>query len=352
MWRPDELAVEARRNLGPTHAVLGVLSTLVTGAVVALLLIQGSAALDQESARRAAGASVWTATAADPATPLDGAACTRLSGLAGVAVSGGVAAEPPTDLRAFPGGSPLPVTGLTGGAAQVFVPSAPWAESTVGDELAALGEVGPGSWLVDASGERVVQVTAVLGDAPASSLSSGLTVPVASDAPLAACWVRMVPGAAGLGDDVLTGAYPGGVAAVAPYLREQPGVLTPVERWRSTVGTQPWAVGGAVIAVTALLALWARRAELAVYRAFGTPRGVVVALAAAELVLVLVPATAAGVMLGALAQAVVAGAGASWELAGTAVAQACAAALAGLVLTVLLAPLTVRQGLTDTLRDR
>ncbi|NHT18048.1 FtsX-like permease family protein [Cellulomonas sp. IC4_254] len=352
MWRPDELLVEARRNLGPAHAVLGVLSALVSAAVVTLLLLQGGAALHQESARRAAGALVWTATASEPSVPLDGAACTRLTGLPGVAVSGGVAAEPPTELRAFPGGSPLPVTGLTGGAAQVFVPSAPWAAATVGAELAALGEVGRGSWLVDAAGSRAVQVTEVLDAAPVSALSSGLTVPVTSDAPLSACWVRMDPGAAPHGGDVLVGAFPDGVASVSPYLRDQEGVLTPVERWRSTVHLQPWAVGGAVIAATALLALWARRTELAVYRTFGTPRSVVVALAAVELIFVLVPAAAAGVLLGAAACAVVTGAGAPWDLAGTAVAQAAAAASTGVLLTVLLAPLTVRQRLTDTLRDR
>lgn len=352
MWRPDHLAVEARRNLGPAHAVLGALTAVVTGAVVALVLLQGTAALGQEADRRAAGAQVWTATASEPTAPLDGAACARLTALAGVARSGGVAAQPPTDLRAFPGGSPLPVTGLTPGAAQVFVPSAPWSAATVGAELTALGEVGQGSWLVDGAGARAVRVSAVIDDAPVSALSAGLAVPVAPDAPLATCWLRMEPGASDLGGDVLTAAFPDGAALVSPFLREQAGALSPVARWRSTIDLQPWAVGGAVIGVTAVLALWARRTELAVYRTFGTSRVVVVCLAAAELALVLVPATAAGLVLGALVLAAVTGAGAPSALVGTAAAQAGAAALTGLVVTVVLAPVTVRQGLTDTLRDR
>lgn len=352
MWRVDQLLVEARRNLGPAHAVLGVLAVLVAGAVTALVLIQGSAALSQEAERRAAGSLVWSATASDLAGPLDGAACARLAGLPGVAASGGQAVEAPADLHAFRGGMPLAVAGLTPGAVQVFVPSAPWATATVGTDTVELGEVARGSWLVDGSGARVVQVTDVIAQAPVSALSSGITVPVDPASDLVTCWVRMEPGVAEQGGDVLTAAFPAGRAAVAPFLRDQAGALTPLARWEAVLGLHPWAIGGGVIAVTGLLLLWARRTEIAVYRAFGTSRVVAVASTAIELLLVLLPATVAGVLAGAVACAGVTRAGASAALVATAAGQAVAAVCAGLVLTLVLAPLTTRRGLTDTLRDR
>lgn len=352
MWRPDQLAVEARRNLGPAHAVLGLLTAVVVGPILAFLLLQGHRALLQEAERRAGGSLVWTATATDPTAPLDGGVCTRLVTLPGVAASGGQSAAPLPALSAYPGGRALPVVGLTPGAVQVFVPSAPWAAVTVGSDLAVLGEVGPGSWLIDAQGARVSAVGTLLVGAPVGALSSSVTVPVLPGAPLAECWVRLEPAAVDHGRDILMSAFPNGTAAVAPFLREQAGAVAPLQQWRRAVGMEPWLVGGALIAATATLLLWTRRTELAVYRAFGTPRSTLLVLVAGELVLVLVPALAAGVLLGSVGFAAAARSGASSALVAVALAQASAAVLVGLAAAVLSAGIVVRGGLTDVLRDR
>ena len=352
MWRPDQLATEARRNLGPAHAVFGCLAAVVIAAAVALILVQGQRALTQETQRRDAGWLVWTATPSDAVASLDGATCARLTALPGVAASGGQTAETPTGLFAFPGARPLPVVGLTPGAVQVFSPSTPWATTTIGADLAALGEVGPGSWLVDASGTRVVQVRNLIESAPVGLLSSSVTVLAPADSPLASCWVRMDPSAVDYGRDVLLAAYPGGSANVAPFMREQAGQVTPLQQWQRTVALRPWLVAGCLIAVTAGLLLWSRRTELAIYRAFGTPRLALLALVEAELGLVLLPALAGGILLGALGFATAARSGAPTSLVATALAQATAASLVGLVLALIPTLLVARGGLTDVLRDR
>lgn len=352
MWRPDELAVEARRNLGPAHAVLGVLAAAVIAAAIALVLLQGHRALAQEAERRAAGSLVWTATASDAVTSLDGTTCARLSTLPGVAAAGGQVSQAPTGMYAFPGARPLPVIGLTPGAVQVFAPTAPWAATTVGADLAALGEIGPGSWLVDSTGARVVQIDTLLGSAPVGALSSAVTIPAAPDAPLDACWLRMQPAAVAYGRDVLLAAYPGGAATITPFVREQAGQITPLQQWERTIALRPWLAAGAVIAVTAGLLLWSRRTELAIYRAFGTPRSALLALVTTELTLVLIPALAGGVLLASVAFAAWTRTGAPGPLIATALAQGVAAALLGLAVALVPAVLVTRGGLTDVLRDR
>jgi hypothetical protein len=352
MWRLEELAVEARRNLGPAHAVVAALTVVVLGALTALVLLQGHRALTQEAERRAAGSLVWTATAAELTAPLDGTACSRLLTLSGVAVSGGVTASAPQPLHAFPRGIRLPVIGLTPGAAQVFAPTAPWAEVTVGADLARLAEVGPGSWLVDETGARVTQVTTMIDRAPIGVLSSSVTVPAPPDAALEACWIRMHPAAVRHGRDILTTAFPDGSASISPFLRDQAGALTPVQLWQQTTGLRPWLVGGAVIASTLTLLLWTRRTQLAVYRTFGTPRSAMLALVALESALVLLPALAGGLLLGALVHTAATRTGATQQLVTTAASQATAAAVLGLLLTLALSPLATRGALSDTLRDR
>jgi hypothetical protein len=259
---------------------------------------------------------------------------------------------PPSGLHAFAGGRALPLVGLTAGAVQVFSPGAPVGVPTIGAELAVLGEVGAGSWLVDDEGRRVVQVGALVRDAPVGAIGSTVTVPVLPDAPLAQCWVRMDPAAVDQGHDVLLGAFPSGSVTVSPFLLDQPGQVTPLEQWQRTVAVQPWALAGGVIAVTAGLVLWSRRAELAVYRTFGTPRSALLALVTLEHALVLAPALAAGTLLGALGFAAAARTGAPGPLVATALAQAGAAGLVGLVGALLPALLVTRGPLTETLRDR
>ncbi|WP_123369992.1 hypothetical protein [Cellulomonas sp. PhB150] len=334
------------------HLVLGLVGSIVAGALIALLLVQGSHAINQESARRAAGSLVWTATATDLATPLDGTTCTRLAVLDGVAAAGGQSSTGLPELSAFPGGQPLPLTGLTPGAAQVFAPRAPWAATTVGADLAALNEVGDGSWLIDQEGARAQQVTAVISQAPIGALTSSVVVPIAPDAPLDACWIRMNPAAVAYGHDILATAYPDGVAAVAPFVRQQAGDVPPAQVWKRTVDQQPWLLAAAAVAAAAALALWARRTDLAVYRTFGTPRSAVVMLVVIENTLALAPAPAAGTLLGVLAHAMVTGSGALPALVVTAVAQAVAATLTALLIGVGLTIAATRGNVTDILRDR
>lgn len=352
MWRPDELAGEARRNLGPAHAALTVLMTLVLCGVLLYVLVQGQQALDQEVDRRAAGAFVWTATAADENAPLSGLACTRLGALPGVAAAGGVSAAPIGPLYAFDGSrTPVPAAGLTPGAISVFVPGAAPDETAIGGDLLSLAGAGPGQWLMDDRGIRAARPTLVVSDAPVGLLTSTVTVPVGADSPIISCWLRMEPGAVGAGGDLLSFAFPNGQALIAPFLPESAGVLTPAEQWRAAMAVQPWLVGGVLIAGAIGLTTWTRRTELAVYRTFGTTRAEQMFLTAVEIGLMAIPAAAAS-LLGAVVVAAARWHGVPPTLVGSAAAQASAALLVGVAAGTALTPLVQRGSLAETLRDR
>lgn len=351
MWRPDELAAEARRNLGPRHAMTAALAFLVLAAVLAFVVVQAQQALAQEAQRRVGGSLVWTITADDGIT-FPGTACTRLALVPGIAAAGGVTATAPGPFYPYPGSRSVQAVGLTGSAVQVFYPDAPPSTATLGADLQSLGTVGPGGWLHDADGDRVARLdTTVPATVPLGLLTSGVTVPAPADAPLSQCWIRTEPGAVETGHDVLAYTFTGLPATIAPFSPPAADVLGPADQWRAAVALQPWAVGAILLGLVATLATWSRRTELAVYRAFGTTTATLTTLVAVELALVLAPALAAAVLVTTTVLAATNGGIASPVLT-VALTQAAAAALAGYALAVAFTPLVLRGRVTDQLKDR
>ncbi|MBZ2199711.1 FtsX-like permease family protein [Occultella gossypii] len=352
MWRPDQLLGEARRNLGPAHLGLGILLTAVLTGVLGYTVIAAQQALQQEQDRHAAGSHVWIATPVEAERPLDGAACTNLGGWPGVAATGGVAASANEPVYAFAGGrSPVPLVGLTPGALQVFAPAAPAGTVTLGADLYALGSAAPNQWLLDSGGNRALRPTIVITSAPVGLLTSSVTTTVLADTPISACWIRMQPGAVQSGADVLGFAYPSDRAFIAPFLGDAAGVLTPLQQWRAAMSVQPWALGAAIIALAVLLLTWTRRAEIAVYRTFGTSRASVAAIIAGELAMIAIPAAAAAILLLAITTA------ARWgelpnQVLAIALTQAVAATVTGLAVSTAAALLFTRGDITQALRDR
>jgi len=352
VWRPDQLAGEAYRNLGPAHVVLGLLLALIVAGVAGYVGVQAQQALGQEAELRAAGSLVWVAAASDEGRSLDGTACGRLGAIPGVAAAGGVAASSVGPVYAFSGSrTPVRAVGLTPGALQVFVADAPPATPTLGRDLAALAGVGAGQWLIEDTGERTIHLEAVVDDAPSSLLTSTVTVPVLADTPLDACWIRMKPGAVAAGGDLLSFTYPDGQAVITRFLPEATGVLRPVEQWRAAMAVQPWLVGAAVIAITVVLVNWTRRTEHAVYRTFGTTRPALLLMITVELLLVALPAVA-GAAVVASALAAIRWQGLPGAVLEVAVTQALASLLTGLIAGTALTPLLQRSDLAEVLRDR
>ncbi len=351
MWRLDELAAEARRNLGPRHAMTGVLAFLVLAAVLTFVVVQAQQALDQEAQRRAGGSLVWTISA-DDGTTLPGTTCTRLSLTPGIAAAGGVAATAPGPFYPYPGARPVQASGLTATAVQVFDPTAAPGTATLGADLQALGTVGPRGWLHDADGNRIVQLQTTVSDTvPLGLLTSGITVPAPGDAPLTQCWIRTTPGAVDAGRDLLAYAFAGLPASITPFSPPATDVLGPADQWRAAIGLHPWAVGAILLGLVGALVTWSRRTELAVYRAFGTTTATLTALVAIELALVLVPALAAAVLATTTLLAATIGA-VTIPVLTVALTQAAAAALTGYALAVALTPPVLRGRVTDQLKDR
>jgi hypothetical protein len=351
MWRPDELSAEARRNLGPRHTMIGVLAVLVLSAVLAFVITQAQQALTQEAQRRAGGSLVWT-IAADEGTTLPGTTCTRLGLVPGVAAAGGIAATAPGPFFPYPGARPIQVIGASANAVQVFHPTAPPATATLGADLQALGTVGLGSWLLDAEGQRTIHVDALVpASVPIGLLTSAITVPVAPDAPLSQCWLRMEPGALDTGRDIAAFAFTGLPATITAFSPDATDVLGPADQWRAAIALHPWAVGALLLAAVSLLVTWSRRTELAVYRTFGTPTSTLTALVAIELALVLLPAAATAILLTVTTLTVLTG-GITTTVLTTALTQTLAATLAGYATALALTPLALHGKVTDHLKDR
>lgn len=352
MWRPEELIGEARRNVGPAHIAFGFLATLILVGVMGYCLVAAQQALQQEADRRAAGSLIWIATAIDEGLPLDGAACTDLGSWPGVVAAGGVASRAGEPVYAYPGSrTTVPVTALTPGALRVFVPDAPAGAVTLGGDLFALGAAAPDQWLYDSQGQPVLRPTLLVSSSPLGLISSTVTTTTLAETEVSACWVRMQPGAVSSGADVLGFAFPSSEAFVTPFLENPTGVLTPAQQWRAAIGANPWLIGAAVLAASAILLAWTRRAETAVYRTFGTTRTAITAMTAVELAITLVPSLAAAAIGVSLLAA------ARWGAVSTdavllALAQGFAASVTGLAIAAAASGLLARGDITQALRDR
>lgn len=97
---------------------------------------------------------------------------------------------------------------LTPGALTVFVPEAAPDVVTLGSDLFALGAAAPNQWLVDAEGQPALRPTMLVSASPLGLINSSVTMTTLADTDVDACWIRMQPGAASAGSDVLSFAFP------------------------------------------------------------------------------------------------------------------------------------------------
>jgi hypothetical protein len=330
----------------------GVLATLVLLGVMGYCLVAAQQALHQEADRRAAGSLIWIATPVDPALPLDGRTCTNLGSWPGVVAAGGVASRTSEPIYAYPGSrTQVPVAALTPGALRVFVPEAPAGTVALGGDLIALGTAAPGQWLYGSQDQPVLRPTLLVSSSPLGLINSTVITTTLADTDISTCWIRMEPGAVSSGNDVLSFAFPSDEAFVTPFLENPTGVLTPSQQWRAAIGAHPWLIGAAVIAASAILLAWTRRAETAVYRTFGTTRTALTAMTAVELATTLIPSLAAAV-LGASVLAAARWGAVPKEVVLLALAQGAAATITGLAIAAGVSGLLARGDITQALRDR
>lgn len=350
MWRPRALAREAWENLGPRQVVHGALSVLVVTGIGLLYASSATSALAQEADRRAAGSLVVQAIA-DPETSLSGHTCDRLNASDGVAAAGGIAAQRPVAPIAFPGGPPVPVEALTPRAIAVWAPGT-WAGVAVGSDLLDTGAIAVGSTLTSLDGARVPVADVLPSGVPLTRLRSAVLIPVPPNTELSECWLRMAPGHLDDGLRLAEYAFADAQVRIIPFAEMPPDLLTPSQQWHSFARGQPWLAGSAILAAVSALLAWTRRAEFAVYRAFGTTRWVIAMMSLMESALVLVPALLLSCLLTVFG---------AWAMADgvldPGLARLLAAVQGATVLTALgLSAVTVQLGLlgrvTDALKDR
>lgn len=351
-WRPRELVTEAVRNLGPHQLGAGLVIALILTVFGLLTLGQARSALTQEWSRQEAGGLVWSASAV-PESPLSGATCESLNQYGGVAAAGGITVEPPGDVRILPQTPALPAKGVTPHALRVWAANSPTTGVIIGTDLEELYRASRGSVIHDSSG---VQATIDARTSPTvrpDQLNSHLLVVTHSDQSLTDCWVRMEPGAAPYGEELLKYAFgqnPG--VQIVPYLAPLTGTSNPSQQWHSYADSHPWVLAGVLVALVLTFSVWSRRGEIAIYRAFGTPRTVVAALIALEAVLIILPAAAAAVLLSTTISAIAIDS----TLGADPVQMTCralaSAALLGLALSIPLALLATRGNVTTQLKDR
>lgn len=350
-WQVRALLQESSRNLGPRHLALGAVVCALFLGLGILTIAQASHSLRQQEARVSAGALVWSASGTEEA-PIDGRTCEALNGASGIDAAGGVALTRPPSVHRYKGSPPIVVEAVTPGVLRVWDPRTGRTDVTVGRALEATQLLSVGSTLISADGERITVGSRTPQNLAVSRLASGLLVPVEPGVALAECWVRFAPGSVEHAEAAMRHVFTGTHARITPFLTPVTGVATPSEQWHAFADSHPWLVAGALASLVALLTTWTRRSEFAVYRTFGTRRSALSLMLLVELVLVVVPATAAAIVLALLGGRVIAQVPLGADLVATTVRTMLAAALLTIPLGTLAAGLAIRGGLVDQLKDR
>jgi hypothetical protein len=292
-WRPMELVHETGANLGArqvVHAVLAFAVFLALGWVVASAARE---ATTQERDHRANGGLVWMAV--DPAgngVPAD--RCHSLQRITGVQSSGGILVDVSPALRYFPGDDSLPAVAVTPGTTAVWNLQVATG-LVVGADLAESRSFRAGQ--VVHSDDGPVRVERVLERSPVSALDANLLVTALPEGLVRECWARFAPAAMGDGHDVVEAAFGGLDVDVTPFAGRPDGIPTPAERWTSLTSLRPWLLGASILAMAGVLITLSRRAEVAVYRAFGTSTTALWAMAFLEYVVIYIGSCAAALAM-------------------------------------------------------
>lgn len=349
MSRPRELAREAYRNLGWQHLLLAVSALLALTGAALLLNLQAQSSVQQELHLRQNGSPVWS-IAADEDSPFPAAMCAAVAQSSGVAAAGGVLTDTPPSTTVIPGSQQeLPITLMTPNFPQVFVPETPPGVITVGSELVELNQVSLGQpiWIGD---ERRAALEYVLPSwTPISQLSAGIGIPVAYDGAIAECWVRMDPGAAAAGGELLRAWF--GAQLRVTQFAPPASSASPWQQWTAIAQLHPGLLAGLCLCLISAALHWNRRAEYGVRRVFGSTSAEIAAMSAIESALVIMPTAMISVGLVAVAALFgwITALPQTMPLAVTVCAAGGAIAVAG---SSLLARAFARTSPVDTLRDR
>lgn len=291
MWKAGELVQEAWRNLGVRHLILALTAFLVAGAMTYLSLQAASSAIDQVLERRAAGALVWEATAKEP-TGLPGPACHRLNALPGVRAAGGVLVD--SQEYRLPSGQRAAVLLVQPPTLNVWNNGPPLTldKALIGRGYEQVGAASVGTQVLGSAGPLEV-VGRLPPEIAHDQLQSSIVMAGLVTEPVHQCWVKMAPGAAASGGNLLEHVF-GADATVAPHLRASTGLLEPLQQWQGLAGTRPWLFAGLALGLVGAVVAWTLRSDLAVYRAFGTPMAQCLLLYWLELTFSAIPGSALG----------------------------------------------------------
>lgn len=356
MWRPGALAREAFRNLGPRHGVL----TLAMGVVLAIVgvatVASASSALGQQAGERNRGADVWWVEADADGEPVPARVCATLNGQPGVVGAGAVGREQ-VEWRAFPAARGVTVDVVTPGVWAAWGAPALTGGAVAGSDLVDIGLVGVGTVLYDDGGSAHRVTARTPESVRPARLRANVSVVRPADFRMGECWVRMDPGALEAGRDLVEFMFEGYGVTITQFAVDDSALLSPREQWLRFAGLAPGLVAGALIGMLLLLTHWGRRAEFAVYRAFGSAIVELMFLVLVELALVLAPAVIAAAAAStaalavAVAQAAVPSTGIA-EVARAALSVVASAAVTGWALGVVTLPIALRGGLHEQLKDR
>lgn len=163
----------------------------------------------------------------------------------------------------------------------------------------------------------------------------------------------MEPGATHHGREILQYAFGANSnTQIIPYLAPESGTASPSQQWHAYADKHPWIATSALVALVLAFSIWSRRSELAVYRAFGTPRSVIAGLISLETALIVIPATAVAILLTITISAISIGAPLGTDTVGLLLRTLASTALLGFALGTPLALIATKGRVTDQLKDR
>lgn len=353
-WRIAESCREGLRNLAVGRWPQFIGAALLLSALGTTTFGIVHTSLEREAANVAGGAYTWIAAGAPDEEPgLSSIGCLALAANGSVAAAGFVAGERQPELwTAFKDGPEIPSRLVSPGILTVFGGSGRLDGPTAGAELSRLGLVADGQRLNRAGTALTIVVEQVLAEQLSySTLNSMLLVPTAGDQPVDACLVRMVRTDYQLAPTLLAAAFPGVELQVVPF-RDTSLDLTPTAQFAGYLSLLPGVLGGAVVAMLLIGLALAGRAQLMVYRLFGTGRSELTFILMVEhavgLLAAAVVAIPVGWLIGGLAFGVT-NAAAAGQVAAFHVLSAFGAATALLALAF---PLIVAGDPLRALRDR
>lgn len=265
---------EAVRNLGIGHALQAVCFFLVLFFFAMLTGMTANGALSQEHNLVAAGSHTITVTP-PKGEFINGALCDSLNSLDGVIAAGGITQAQQPGWTPFSGGSELPWVGITPYGLRVWGVDPPLTSPAAGQDFTPLGLVSSGQTLIGVGDPTArLEIGQVLPVSLTNSrLNSLILIPQdPASLDLSECWVKVVPAMMPVAESVLQAQFGESGVTVRPFLSTNDLTLSPLAQWENYLGIQPWLVCALVVAVPALLFGYARRKELAVYRAMGASK--------------------------------------------------------------------------------